>query len=117
MVNFLRLYSVATGNSIPELETCYNIELTNKNLTEEDMKKLHDMLTYSGSFPVSSVSFLAEMVTEENVIEFGPNLTIMTPWATNVMSVIQKSELTFISRIEQSFRTSSEEIFKKSLIK
>jgi phosphoribosylformylglycinamidine synthase len=113
MANFIRLYSVLKGTDIKNtIETCYNIELTNETPSHEDMTKLYSLLSYSGTYDVSPTSLLKDIV-ESDIIEFGSQMTMTTSWATNVMSIFEKSEINFITRIERSFRTSNKDILNR----
>lgn len=72
---------------------CFNIETSNDEICDEDMKKLLNIIGIKNSFTDFEYN---------DYVEYGPYLYMITPWCSNALNILHKCGLNTITRIEKS---------------
>lgn len=113
MVFLLKLYSADDLES--NTEYCYYIQLSisKENITNETWSVLFDLTSNGGTKIMSMSSILDNQNHDEYITEFGPNLSVITPWASNALSIIKKANVNVINKIERSIRTISKDVIDR----
>ena len=92
-----------------DIETCYYVEFKSPP-TNAVLTKLNWLLTENKKLLFSQKSFLENSNEKDNIIEFGPNLSVTTPWSTNAMTILESNNIDkYIERIEKSYRTTDKD--------
>lgn len=86
---------------------CYNIELITELDIEIEMKILMNLINISKNI----------IINRDEYIEYGPNIEMITPWCSNVMSILKKCKIKKIKRIEKSQLIKKEKFNEKIIDK
>jgi len=119
MVYFFKLYSTEKYSADDTFEYCYYIESTKKKelITEKEWNILFNLISNTELNLVSSSSILEQNNDTQQIIEFGPNLSITTAWSSNANDIIRKSGIYCFKRIERSQRTTNKDYLDKNFDK
>jgi phosphoribosylformylglycinamidine synthase len=115
MVYFFKLYSIEKDFDDKTFEYCYYVESNKKkdSITEKEWNILFNLISNTDLNLVFSNSILEKCNDINNIIEFGPNLSITTAWSSNANDIIRKSGIYCFKRIEKSHRTTDKDYLNK----
>lgn len=101
---FFQLYGLPYyGKSI---EYCFYIE-SNFDETKTrtfNLTDLKQILSHGNQMNIGESSIF-DVISDNPITEFGPNLTIKTTWGTTALSILRKAGIKWVNRIERSIRT------------
>lgn len=114
MSDFFKIYSIESVEDWTEY--CYYID-SKKN--KSDINKVEwdlivELISHNNIHYISQSSFLERQHEIADIVEFGPNLSVSTPWSSNAMSIIKNSGVNMILKIERSVRTIDRDYFAKN---
>ncbi|RZF42064.1 hypothetical protein LSTR_LSTR006657 [Laodelphax striatellus] len=97
-----KVSSLITGLST---ELCFNVELSNPNLSCEDLAKLKWILgSPLDKGALRNKPLPRSDLLQSTVIEIGPRLNFSTAFSSNAVSICQAIGLSQVTRLEQSIR-------------
>ena len=114
---FIKLYAIKDVEDT--MEYCYYIELRRERdkISQDTWDSLYELIEQQKKYITSHTSFLSQHYKLSPLKEFGPNLSVTTAWSANALSILNKSGINSIRRIERSIRTVDMEFYYKNFDK